>query len=85
MLAGRSDVILCGDFNIFRGTRELQSLAESCNLKIVNSNGATFPAANPKRTLDLFLCPKDLHHVSAEVMSDMQGSDHLPVLLTVGA
>jgi endonuclease/exonuclease/phosphatase family metal-dependent hydrolase len=83
MLEGRKNVIVCGDFNIFRGTRELHTLAESCGLKIVNAHQPTFPAIRPKKALDLFLCPKDLHHVSAEVINDVQVSDHLPVMLEI--
>ncbi len=81
ILKGRPNTLICGDFNIFRGTRELHSLAESCNLKIVNAHSPTFPAARPKRALDLFLAPKSLEHVSASVMGDVQVSDHLPVML----
>ena len=81
MLKDRPNVILCGDFNIFRGTGELHALAEACNLNIVNARMPTFPAAHPRRALDLFLCPKSLSHVSAQVMRDVQVSDHLPVLL----
>ncbi|NOS66909.1 MAG: hypothetical protein HOO67_00865 [Candidatus Peribacteraceae bacterium] len=81
MLQGRSNTIVCGDFNIFKGTRELSALAEACGLQIVNAHHATFPAVHPRMTLDLFLCPKNLSHVSAKVMDDIQVSDHLPVML----
>ncbi len=81
MLKDRPNVILCGDFNIFRGTRELHALAEACNLKIINAHAPTFPAVKPRKALDLFLCPKSLEHVHAQVMGDVQVSDHLPVLL----
>ena len=84
MLHGRRNVILCGDFNIFRGTSELQALAEACNLKIINSHGATFPSVHPTKTFDLFLCPKNLHNVRAKVMNDIRVSDHLPVMLEIG-
>lgn len=83
MINGRHNVIVCGDFNIFRGLREVHSLAESCNLQIIHTAGHTFPAVSPKKTLDLFLCPKSLHHASARVFSDVQVSDHLPVMLEV--
>ncbi len=84
MLFGRKHVIVCGDFNVFRGTRELQSLAAACNLRVVNTHGATFPTVHPSKALDLFLCPKDLKHVSAHVINNVKVSDHLPVMLEVG-
>lgn len=85
ILRDRSNAIVCGDFNIFKGTRELHALAEACNLKIVNAHMPTFPAVKPRKALDLFLCPKSLGDVSAQVMHDVQVSDHLPVMLTMTA
>ncbi len=84
MIGGRENVIVCGDFNVFRGTRELHALAQSCNLKIVNAHSRTFPAAHPAMALDLFLCPKTMEDVSARVLKDIQVSDHLPVMLEIG-
>lgn len=81
ILNGRENVILCGDFNDFRGTRELSTLAESCHLKIVNAHSRTFPAIHPRKALDLFLCPKSMESASARVLSDVHVSDHLPVML----
>lgn len=83
IINGRKNIIVCGDFNVFKGARELHDLAESCGLKIVNSHSHTFPAFKPKNALDLFLCPKDMEGVTARVLSDVQVSDHLPVLLEV--
>ncbi|MES2122591.1 MAG: transglutaminase family protein, partial [Chlamydiota bacterium] len=37
IIKSRPNVILCGDFNIFRGRKEIESLARDCNLQIVNS------------------------------------------------
>lgn len=81
ILRSRRNTIVCGDFNIFRGTRELHALAESCGLRIVDARHPTFPSAHPSIALDLFLCPKELHSVSARVMDDVRVSDHLPVML----
>ncbi len=81
IIKARPNVILCGDFNIFRGRKELESLARDCGLVIVNSpTEATFPAVNPKRALDLFLCPAHLQ-AHARVIPGIKASDHLPVLL----
>lgn len=83
MLSGRNNAIVCGDFNIFRGTRELHTLAESCGLRIVDARHPTFPAVHPRKAIDLFLCPKALRSVSARVMEEVKVSDHLPVILEV--
>lgn len=83
ILAGRPNTIVCGDFNIFRGTRELHALAEACGLRIVDARHPTFPTAHPSMALDLFLCPKELSGVSARVMDDIKISDHLPVILEI--
>jgi endonuclease/exonuclease/phosphatase family metal-dependent hydrolase len=85
VIADRKRVIVCGDFNDFGGRRELTPLLRSCNLRIVNASQPTFPACKPKRSLDLFLCSKDIDSVEAKVLSDVHLSDHLPVLLTVRA
>lgn len=85
LIRQRGNVIVCGDFNIFKGTGELQSLAHACDLQIVSPPGATFPAVNPRKTLDLFLCPKSLGDVSARVLSGVHASDHLPVMLEMAA
>jgi exonuclease III len=82
MLRGRRNVILCGDFNIFKGTGELEELATALDLRIVNTpNESTFPAAAPRMTLDLFLCPKDVKDAHVKVLKNVHASDHLPVLL----
>jgi endonuclease/exonuclease/phosphatase family metal-dependent hydrolase len=82
IVQSRENAIVCGDFNIFKGTGELESLAQDCGLRIVNTPGeATFPAVNPKRALDLFLCPEHVQFAEVKVLSDCKGSDHLPVML----
>jgi exonuclease III len=84
MIADHSNVIICGDFNVFRGTRELKNLAESCGLRFINAHHATFPTACPRKTLDMFLCPASMESVTAKVFNDIRVSDHLPVMLEVG-
>lgn len=84
ILRGRGPTIVCGDFNILRGARELRMFAESCGLRIINAHQPTFPAVHPRKALDLFLCPKAMGEVSARVIGDVRVSDHLPVLLEVG-
>jgi hypothetical protein len=85
ILWGRPNTIVCGDFNTFRGTTELQQLAEECGLRIVNAAQPTFPATKPEKALDLFLCPKNFTMAKATVFTDVKVSDHLPVMLEVAA
>jgi hypothetical protein len=76
------NAILCGDFNIFDGRAEVEALAEACEMRIVNSpTESTFPAFHPSKTLDLFLCPKNIRFAEAKVLKGIHASDHLPVLL----
>lgn len=83
-IAGRyKKVILCGDFNIFSGYEELESLIKELDLKIVaKQEHKTYPAYNPKHHMDLFLCSKDLKIKGAKVLREKL-SDHLPVILEV--
>jgi hypothetical protein len=83
MIGKRKHVILCGDFNIFKGLSELEDLIKECGLRIVNTlNDVTFPASHPDRALDLFLCSEGIRIESLEVLP-VKASDHLPVLLEV--
>ncbi len=73
--------ILCGDFNTFNDTAELEAFALSCGLRMVNKpSEGTFPAKDPRKAIDLFLCSTTINTGSTEVLSDVRLSDHLPVL-----
>jgi endonuclease/exonuclease/phosphatase family metal-dependent hydrolase len=86
IVQSRKRTIVCGDFNDYGGMKELSPLLKSTDLRIVRpAHNATFPACQPRRPLDLFLCSKEIQHVHAEVLIDVHLSDHLPVLLTVTA
>lgn len=74
-------VIVCGDFNTFRGEKDLLNFADSCNLKIVTSKGGTFPRNNPKKAIDLFLCSPGVELENIQVLNHVHSSDHLPVLV----
>ena len=76
----RKKLILCGDFNIFKGTDEIDSLMATCNLRSAK-HSATFPSIHPRRTLDLFLHTEDIHVTCCKTVQDFHGSDHLPVIL----
>ncbi len=70
--------IVCGDFNIFKGLIEINSLMEKSNLRL-SCKEPTFPAFKPKKNLDIFLLSKDLK-TKTRVLNN-QLSDHLPVIL----
>lgn len=79
----KKECIICGDFNIFKGFKELEGLIENANLKIANKeNTPTYPTVNPKKTLDLFLCSKNLKIKKVRVLQ-AEASDHLPVLIEI--
>ncbi|NDK09244.1 endonuclease/exonuclease/phosphatase family protein [Candidatus Gracilibacteria bacterium] len=69
--------IVCGDFNIFSGYRELTELSEIAQLKI-SKNSATFPSHKPKLHVDIFLVSKYID-IKTRVISDIF-SDHLAVV-----
>lgn len=74
------NVIICGDFNIFGGLRELKPLLEDKRLHIVNTeNDKTFPAHCPNKVLDIFIVSKNITVNRFNVLRD-QFSDHLPVI-----
>ncbi len=81
IIKNRERSILCGDFNIFRGTQEIDELINECNLHPVTAYAPTFPAVSPSKAFDLFLCTNNLHITRCEVVRDFKGSDHLPVIL----
>ncbi|HVW66844.1 MAG TPA: endonuclease/exonuclease/phosphatase family protein [Candidatus Peribacteraceae bacterium] len=83
MVRNKMRVIVCGDFNIFDGEGELHDLVKSCNLRIVNARGRTFPTVKPQKHFDLFLCSKDVPVKGWKVLKDCKVSDHLPVMLEV--
>jgi len=79
-------IILCGDFNIFRGQGELNNLIQDRHLHIVNQKtDHTYPAHCPKKSLDLFLCSPNISDCSLRVITAPLISDHLPVLFAYRA
>lgn len=75
--------IVCGDFNIFTGVTEFDPLISQSNLRLVSMHQETFPTHKPSHLLDTFLCTPDVNVSSLRVLSDVQISDHLPVVLEV--
>lgn len=84
IIGDRKRVIVCGDFNIASGYKELQPLLDGSNLQIVTSNTQgekTFPSADPQKAFDLFLCSANLPISSCKVLEHILLSDHLPVMV----
>ena len=71
--------IVCGDFNIFKGIKELKSLTESLNIVSIKP---TFPSHKPSHPLDLFLIDPQIK-VSKHIILDEIISDHRAVLLEI--
>jgi len=74
-------VILCGDFNLFGGTGEIEDLMTTCDLHPGNLTGATFPACHPMKAFDQFLCSPGVRVTRCQAVTGFHGSDHLPVML----
>ncbi len=75
-------VILCGDFNTFKGEDDLEMFARESGLQIVvPPQKGTFPARKPRKSIDLFLCSPDIDITSIQALQHVQASDHLPVLM----
>lgn len=76
--------IIAGDFNILHGEPELQELMVRTGLSIVNHpSDKTFPTAEPRMALDLFLAPPTIEAVEVAVLHRAQLSDHLPVVADI--
>jgi endonuclease/exonuclease/phosphatase family metal-dependent hydrolase len=73
-------VIVAGDFNVFRGARELAPFLKETGLQNANLNGSpSHPSRAPKRQLDFIL------HSPQMIASDLQipnvtYSDHVPLI-----
>jgi len=76
----RSRSILCGDLNILSGYDELNTLTKKLDMSFAHREN-TFPAYNPRLSLDLFLHTKDIEAQAFVLNSDI--SDHLPVILKI--
>ena len=84
MTEDKNQVIICGDFNVFKGLSELDHLVAGGNLKIINGpNDKTFPSYKPKNVLDIFICSKNIDVAELRVLTDVKISDHLPVILEI--
>jgi endonuclease/exonuclease/phosphatase family metal-dependent hydrolase len=73
--------IVCGDFNIHKGLREIDDFIAENNLKLVNMQ-ATFPTAKPSKNIDLILSSPGIP-VKAAGVEHVPFSDHLPVWVEI--
>lgn len=77
-------VIIGGDFNTAHDVKSMIAFAKRNNLKIVDiKRSKTYPAHNPKKPLDFFVCSKDIKVNNFKVLSGVKISDHLPVVIEV--
>jgi len=72
--------IICGDFNIVYGLKELNKFIQQSNLKILNQK-PTFPSIKPIKFYDLSLYSPELHP-NLKILPDIF-SDHLATILTI--
>ena len=73
-------VVVCGDMNIFAGTKELDMLMGQTGLSLPPNLPQTFPSHKPKRTLDIFLTRGIAGDVLIRTI-ETTISDHLPIVL----
>lgn len=80
LAADKEKVIVCGDFNTFKGSKELAKFRRISRLVSANIDHApTYPARQPVKELDYIMHSKDLHLKNFRIIR-FPGSDHLPLL-----
>lgn len=72
-------VLLCGDMNIFGGLEELQELQQLTGLELPANVPLTYPAFNPRLSLDLCLV-KGCGEVRVTALGT-SASDHAPIII----
>jgi endonuclease/exonuclease/phosphatase family metal-dependent hydrolase len=73
--------VLCGDFNIHKGLKEVRAFSQEMELKLVELP-ATWPSCNPKKHFDLFFISNGIKLRNADVVKT-ECSDHLPVWIEI--
>ena len=73
--------VLCGDFNIQKGLKEVKEFAEITGLQLVKLP-ATWPSCNPKKHFDLFFTSPGVKIKDAGIIKS-EYSDHLPVWVEI--
>ncbi len=78
--SARKPVIVAGDFNVFRGERELNLFKAAAGLESANLQGQpSHPSRAPKRQLDYILCSSGIK-VSRFFVPRVTFSDHVPLV-----
>ena len=77
----KGPVILCGDFNIMKGVKEVEPLLQAGFTLANNPTDYTFPSYKPKKLLDLFML-KGIQKKKCYVLPD-KVSDHRAVILEI--
>jgi len=73
-------VIVAGDFNVFRGDRELQLFTVAAGLKTANNQGhPSHPSRLPRRQLDYIFHSPEIHVTRFQV-PQVTFSDHAPLV-----
>ncbi|MBI5092207.1 MAG: endonuclease/exonuclease/phosphatase family protein [Candidatus Hydrogenedentes bacterium] len=73
-------VLVAGDFNVFRGTREVELFLAATGLKNANTAGlASYPSWNPRRELDFVLHSPEIQIINFQAPR-VTFSDHLPLI-----
>jgi len=78
--AVKKPVIVAGDFNVLRGSRELQLFLAATGLKSANSNGQpSHPSRAPRRQLDYIFHGPEIRVTDFEI-PPVKFSDHTPLI-----
>lgn len=78
--AVKKPVIVAGDFNVLRGSRELQLFLAATGLKSANSNGQpSHPSRAPRRQLDYIFHSSKIKITDFEI-PQVKFSDHTPLV-----
>lgn len=76
----KKPVIITGDFNVFRGDKELRLFLESTGLKSADiKKRPSHPSRLPKRQLDYIFHSSEIHITSFEIPK-VKFSDHMPLV-----
>ncbi|MCX5759082.1 MAG: endonuclease/exonuclease/phosphatase family protein, partial [Candidatus Hydrogenedentes bacterium] len=76
----KKPVIVAGDFNVFRGAREVQLFLAATGLKNANPEGKpSYPSWAPRRELDFILHSPEIRVTGIQIPR-VTLSDHLPLI-----
>ena len=73
--------LICGDFNTFKGIKEIKNLIKIHNLNLADV-GPTFPTHKPKYYLDLAMVSKEITIKDSGIIQNYH-SDHFPIYIEI--